>query len=148
MKVILLEDVKKVGKKGEVIEVKSGYATNFLLPQKKAKLATRENIAKLEDEENLKKHNRKLEIEEAKKEKEELEKLTISIYATTGEMGKLFGTITPSEISKELEKQANKKIDKKKISANDAIKTTGSYLIDIRLDREVTAKLRILVKSK
>ena len=63
-------------------------------------------------------------------------------------MGKLFGTITPSEISKELEKQANKKIDKKKIVANDLIKTTGSYLIDVKLDKEVIAKLRILVKSK
>ena len=102
MKVILLEDVKKLGKKDEIIEVSSGYARNFLIPNKKAIVADNVNLNKLEGKKSKESHLKELSLEHAKKIKEIIEKEVLVIYAKKGKDDRLFGTITSSEIAKEI----------------------------------------------
>ncbi len=147
MKVILLEDIKGVGRKDEVIDVKTGYATNFLFKQNKAVVANNENLQKLES----KLKSREFDIEKQREEAEELSKslakMTVKVEATVGENDKLFGTITTAEISEELKKQANVDIEKKNITINDKIQTPGVYLVNIKLYEGITTKLKVLVKG-
>jgi large subunit ribosomal protein L9 len=147
MKVVLLQDVKGLGKKDSVVEVNDGYARNYLIPRKLAVPAT----------EGLEKHlKEKKEAEQKKKEKElkaakdlasKLEKSQIIIKAKAGENGKLFGSITNKEIAEEIKKQLGFDIDKKKIELDDPIKLIGSYDVVIRLYQGVVAKLKVHVTA-
>jgi len=147
MKVVLLQDVKGLGKKDSIVEVNDGYARNYLIPRKLATPLT----------EGLEKHiKEKKEAEQKKKEKElmlakelaeKLEKSQIVIKAKAGENGKLFGSITNKEIADEIKKQLGIDIDKKKIDLEDPIKQIGSYEVSIRLYQGVLAKLKVHVTS-
>ncbi|WAM31006.1 50S ribosomal protein L9 [Caldicellulosiruptor naganoensis] len=147
MKVVLLQDVKGLGKKDSIVEVNDGYARNYLIPRKLAVPLT----------EGLEKHiKEKKEAEQKKKEKElmlakeladKLEKSFVIIKAKAGENGKLFGSITNKEIADEIKKQLGIDIDKKKIELEDPIKQIGSYEVSIRLYQGVLAKLKIHVTS-
>ena len=128
MKVILLEDVKKLGKKDEIIEVSSGYARNFLIPNKKAIVADNVNLNKLEGKKSKESHIKELSLEHAKEIKKIIEKETLVIKAKKGKDDRLFGTITNSEISKELKKKYNVDIDRKKIIVENPIKIVGEYI--------------------
>ena len=143
MKVILLEDVKKLGKKDEIIEVSSGYARNFLIPNKKAIVADNVNLNKLEGKKSKESHIKELSLEHAKEIKKIIEKETLVIKAKKGKNDRLFGTITNSEISKELKKKYNVDIDRKKIIVENPIKIVGEYIITIKLEQGVIADLKV-----
>jgi len=144
MKVILKEDVKNLGKMGDIVNVAEGYARNFLLPKKLAVEALTENIKALE-------HQKKMIQEKAKKVRNasqdlagKISSLTISIKAKAGEEEKLFGSITSMDIAAAL-KNEGIDIDKKKISLEEPIKRLGSYAVSIKIHPEITAQLNISV---
>ena len=143
MKVILLEDVKKLGKKDEIIEVSSGDARNFLIPNKKAIVADNVNLNKLEGKKSKESHLKELSLEYAKKIKEIIEKEVLVIYAKKGKDDRLFGTITSSEIAKELKKKYDVDIEKKKIIVENAIKIVGEYVVTVKLEQGVIADLKV-----
>ena len=143
MKVILLEDVKKLGKKDEIIEVSSGYARNFLIPNKKAIVADNVNLNKLEGKKSKENHIKELSLEHAKEIKKIIEKETLVIKAKKGKDDRLFGKITNSEISKELKKKYDIDIDRKKIIVENPIKIVGEYIITIKLEQGVIADLKV-----
>ena len=133
MKIILLKDHDQLGKAGEMVEAKDGYARNFLIPRKVAIEATPENQANWEIEQQKRKEEEALAIEEANKLKEQIESLTINIEAKGGQGGRLFGSITNNEISKALKEQANINIAKNKIELDENIKTAGITEVLIRV---------------
>ena len=143
MKVILLEDVKKLGKKDEIIEVSSGYARNFLIPNKKAIVADNVNLNKLEGKKSKESHIKELSLEHAKEIKKIIEKETLVIKAKKWKDDRLFGTITNSEISKELKKKYDIDIERKKIIVENPIKIVGEYIITIKLEQGVIADLKV-----
>jgi len=148
MKVILLEDVKNVGKKGALINAKDGYARNFLFPKNLAIEATPTNLRNLE---NARKHQEDKEkeiFEEAKKLEEELMKVTIVLKSKAGENGKLFGSITTKEIAENLEAEKGISIDKRKFELEESIKSVGEYSVKVRLHPKVVAKIKVIVTEK
>ncbi|MCL2859334.1 MAG: 50S ribosomal protein L9 [Oscillospiraceae bacterium] len=145
MKVILLEDVKGTGKKNTVANVSDGYARNFLFVKKLAIDATPENLQKLK-ELNISIENKKTkELQDARELAKILEKLTVTISVKTGENGKIFGSITSSQIAEALKEIHKIEIDKKKIIISEPIKTTGRYMVNIKLHEGVSAKVVISV---
>ncbi|MDI9495891.1 MAG: 50S ribosomal protein L9 [Bacillota bacterium] len=148
MKVILLEDVKNIGKKGEIINAKDGYARNYLFPKKLAIEATEANLRSLEAAKRRKEEKENELLQEAKALEEELQKKTIVIKAKTGEQGKLFGSITTKEIADILEKDHKISIDKKKFDLEEPIKTVGEYKVKIKLHPQVSAELKVIVTEK
>lgn len=144
MKVILLKDVKGLGKKGDIVNPSDGYARNFLFPKKLAQEATDNNVHVL----NVKKENERrqklAEIEAAQKLAAELKDKVIKLEGKAGENGKLFGAITSKDVAELIEKQFNVKIDKKKITM-DTIKVAGTYIIDVKLYPEVSTKMKVMV---
>lgn len=147
MKVILLEDVKNVGKKGTIINAKDGYARNFLFPKNLAIEATSVNLKNLEAAQKQKEEKEKEAYTEAKKMEEELMKLTVVIKTKTGENGKLFGAVTTKEIAENIEKEYGYAIDKKKYEM-DPIKSVGEYYVKIRLHPQVNARVKVVVTEK
>ena len=148
MKVILLENIKNVGKKDEIINANDGYARNYLFPKKLGVEATKDNLAKLEAKQSSAKRKKALETEEAKKLAAKIEEVTLNISVKAGENGKIFGGVTSKEIAEALEKQHKIIVDKKKIDLKETIKTLGSFAIDVRLAEGVVAKLNIEVKAE
>ena len=147
MKVILMEDVKALGKKGQIVEINDGYARNFVLPKKLGLEATPKNLNDLK----LKKQNdEKVAAEnlaDAKAMAAKLSGVTVKTKVKVGEGGKTFGSVSSKEISEELEKQHSIKIDKKKIVVKDPIKAVGSYTVAVKLHPEVTADLKVSVEG-
>ena len=146
MKVILLENIKGVGKKDEIINANDGYARNYLFPKKLAVEANVDNLNKLKAKQDSNDRKKSLEEEAAKEIAGKLKDMTLVINAKVGENGKLFGGVTSKEISENLEKQYKLKVDKKKIELQDTIKTVGVYIAQVRLFEGVTAKLKVQVK--
>ena len=143
MKVILLENVKGVGKKDEIINANDGYARNFLLPKKLAVEANNQNLAKLKSKQESNEHKKITEKQEAEDLAKKLEKIILKIQVKAGENGKIFGGVTAKEIAEQLQKQHNFKVDKKKIDLKETIKQTGMFTIDLKLYEGVNAKLKI-----
>ncbi|MCF6094656.1 50S ribosomal protein L9 [Microaerobacter geothermalis] len=144
MKVIFLRDVKGQGKKGEMKEVSDGYARNFLIPKGLVVPATEGNLKTLEIQKEKERKRKEQELAEAKQLSKELEKLTVTIKAKSGEGGRLFGSVTSKQIAETLEKM-NIKIDKRKIQLNEPIRTLGVTNIPVKLHSEVTAQLKVHV---
>jgi large subunit ribosomal protein L9 len=147
MKVIFLKDVKGKGKKGEVKNVADGYAQNFLIKQGLAVEANQSAVSSLNAQKKKEEKMAEQELIEAKKLKDELEKVTVELTAKSGEGGRLFGSITTKQISDELQKKFNIKIDKRKMELNDAIRTLGFTKVPVKLHTEVTATLNVHVKE-
>ena len=143
MKVILLENVKGVGKKDEIINANDGYARNFLLPKKLAVEANNQNLAKLKSKQESNVHKKMTEKQEAEDLAKKLEKIILKIQVKAGENGKIFGGVTAKEIVDRLQSQHNFKVDKKKIDLKETIKQTGMFTIDLKLCEGVNAKLKI-----
>ncbi len=145
MKVILLEDVKALGKKGDICDVSDGYARNFIIPRKKGLEATSDNLNNLK----LKKANdakvAQENLEAAQALAQELEKNAIVLKVKVGEGGKLFGAISSKEIAAAVKEQMNLDVDKKKIVLAEPIKTLGSHDIKVKLHKDVAATLVVKV---
>ncbi|AJH02263.1 MULTISPECIES: 50S ribosomal protein L9 [Clostridium] len=144
MKVILLQDVKKIGKKGDIIEASDGYARNFLFPRKLAQEASDANMHILNNKKENERKQKLAELEAAQKLAEELKGKEIKIKAKTGESGKLFGAITSKDVAELIKEQYKIEIDKKKI-VMDTIKLAGGYEIDIKLYPEVSTKMKVII---
>ena len=148
MEVILLEDVKNVGKKGDGVKVNDGYARNVLIKKKLGLEATSKNLNDLK----LKKANDdKIAAENLEAAKElgtKIENSKITIPIKMGSGGKSFGSVSSKEIAEEVKKQLELDIDKKKVQLKDAIKTTGEYDVKIKLHPKVTASLKVIVEGK
>lgn len=145
MKYILIEDVKSLGKKGDLVNAKQGYARNFLIPNKLAIEATKENLEKWEADNKQKREEERIRRQEAENLKKKLEGITIKVKAKTGASDKLFGSITAIDIAQALENQEGIAIDKKKIELADNIKNLGRYRVDIRIYPEVVAQCPVEV---
>ena len=141
MKIILLEDVKKQGKKGEVIEVKDGYA-NFLIKNKQATVANTSGLNRLQKEVEAKKAQEQQDIQNAEKLKKELEKLELSFAVKTGAGDKVFGSVSPKQIADAL-KEKGISIDKKQIKINDTLSTLGYHDVEVELHKKVSAKVKV-----
>ena len=147
MKVILLQDVKGKGKKGQMLEVSDGYARNFMLPRKLAIEATTDAV-------NTMRMNDKAAAEKAARERAEaletsrkLRELTVVVTAKGGGAGKLFGSVTNQEIADALAKASGIKLDKRKIVISDPIKNVGTYTVTCKLGYEITAPLTVKIQE-
>jgi len=145
MKVILTEDVKSLGKKGEIVEVSDGYARNFIIPKNKGLMATPENLNTLKlkkaNEEKIALEN----LEAAKALAVEIAKKPVTVSIKTGEGGKFFGAIATKEIAAAVKEQLGFDIDKKKIVLDEPIKELGTKEIKVKLHKDVTGKLTVNV---
>jgi large subunit ribosomal protein L9 len=147
MKVILLEDVKSVGKKGDTVELKEGYAKNFIIPKKLGVEATGANLNTLKLQKQNEEKVAKEQYEAALALKAEIEQMLVKVEIKGGEGGKTFGSISSKEITKAVSDQYNKEIDKKKIVINEPIKTAGTHEVTVKLHPKVAATLRVHVAS-
>ena len=145
MKVILLQDIKGVGKKDEVINASDGYARNFLFPKKMALEANSENMSKLKAKQDSNQYKKSVERDEALKIAEKLKEMNLKISVKVGENDKLFGSITSKEIAESLKSQYKIDIDKKKIDLKEPIKTLGTFSVSIKLFEGVIGTLKVQV---
>ena len=145
MKVILLQDVKGKGKKGQMLEVSDGYARNFMLPRKIAIEATPDAINTMRMNDKATQERIAREKAEAMATSKTLRELTVTVTAKGGGNGRLFGSITNQEIADALEKQASIKLDKRKIVISDPIKNVGTYTVTCKLGYEITAPLTVKI---
>ena len=145
MKVILQQDVKGQGKKGQLVDVSDGYARNFLLAKKLAVLATPENVNTMKQQEKAKKAQEAAEKAEAQAISKKLETLTVKVIARAGEGGRLFGAVTGKEIAEALSKQHGITIAKAKLVLDEPIKACGGYKIKAKLGYEITGTVNVMV---
>lgn len=148
MKIILLEDVKTLGKKGDIIEANDGYARNFLLPKKLGLEATTKNLNDLKLKKSNEERLAKEHLDEAKKFAEELGTKEIIVAIKAGEGGKTFGSVSSKEIAQAFKEQCGVEIDKKKIQLSESIKSFGVYDIKIKLHPQVTGSLKVKVQEQ
>lgn len=145
MKVILLEDVKSLGKKGQIVNVNDGYARNFILPKKLGLEATNKNLNDLK----LQKQNEEKVAQEildaAKDLAKKIEAGKVEVKIKTGEGGRTFGSVSSKEIAVAVKEQMGYDIDKKKIQMKDSIKNLGTYIVPVKLHAKVTAELKVHV---
>ena len=148
MKVVLLEDVRALGKKGEVVKVNDGYARNFIIPKKLGVEANQANLSALKQQKKREEKLAAAELAAAKEMAEKIGEKTVKIKMRTGEGGKLFGAVATKEIAEAVRKQWDIDIDKKKIVLPDPIKTLGTHQVPLRLHKEVTATLNVVVTGE
>lgn len=147
MQVILNQDVKGQGKKGQLVNVSDGYARNYLLPRGLAKEATNDNLNVLKGKKESLEFKIKTETDEAKAIVEKMKNIEVVIEAKAGENGKLFGSVTSKEVSEELTKQHHIKIDKKKFILPDGIKTLGVTEVDVKVYTGIVGKVKVRVQE-
>lgn len=147
MKVILTQDVKKVGKKGELIEVKDGYARNALFPKGLAVEANAVNLNQRKLEQKSEDKRKQQELDDAQAIANTINDKEIKLSVKTGEGGKVFGSVTSKEIAEAIQKEFGVKIDKKKIQLKEAIKGLGGQKVTIKLHPKVSATVSVLVVS-
>ena len=145
MKVILQQDVKGQGKKGQLVDVSDGYARNFLLPKKLAVIATAENLNTMKQQEKARKAQQAAEKAEAEALSKKLESLTVKVAAKAGEGGRLFGAVTAKEISECLAQQHGLNIAKTKLVLDEPIKACGGYKIKAKLGYEIVGTVNVMV---
>jgi large subunit ribosomal protein L9 len=145
VKVILTSDVKPLGTRGALVDVKDGYANNYLLPQKLAVVATPGAMKQLEQQQHAKKRKQLEEVANAQDIATQLEETVIKVAAKAGGNGRLFGTITNAQVADALHEQIGVTIDRHKIELKDGIKALGTYPVEIRLGNNVIAKSAVQV---
>jgi len=148
MKVILLEDVRKVGKKGELIEVSDGFARNVLFRKKQALEATKKAINELELKDKADIKRQEEELEEAKILGEKIKNMEVVVTLKTGSGGRVFGSISTKEIVLAAKTQLGLDVDKKKLVLKDAIKSLGTHTVPLKLHAKVTSELKVRVKEE
>ena len=147
MKVILLQDVKKMGKKGDVIEASDGYARNYLFPRKLAEEATANALHVVNAKKENERKKKLAELEAAQKLAAELKGKEVTINAKAGDSGRLFGAITNKDVAEAINSEFNLSIDKKKIVVN-TIKVAGEYEVEVKLYPEVSTKMKVNIVPK
>ncbi len=147
MKVILLQDVKGKGKKGQMVEVSDGYARNYMLPRKIAVEATADNVNTMRMTDKANAEKRQKEREEAFAISQRLKEVTVVVKAKGGGAGRLFGSVTTQEIADALKKQENITVDKRKIVLDEQIKTVGLYTVKCKLGYEITAEMKLKIEE-
>ena len=145
MKVILTQDVKSQGKKGQLVDVSDGYARNFLLPKKLAVIATAENLNTMKQQEKARKAQEAAEKAEAEATAKKLKDMTVKIAAKAGEGGRLFGAVTSKEIAEELNKQYGLNVPKQKIVLEEPIKTFGVHRVKAKLYQDIAGEILVQV---
>lgn len=145
MEVVLLEDVKSLGKKGQIVKVNDGYARNFILPKKLGVEATSKNLNDLKLQKANEERIAAEQLAEAKALAAQIEQLSVTVSIKAGEGGRTFGSVSTKEIAKAAADQLKLDIDKKKMVLVDPIKSLGTFEVPIKLHKEVTAKLRVKV---
>lgn len=145
MKVILLQDVRGQGKKGEMVNVSDGYARNFLFPRKLAQEATVDNVNTMRMNDKAKREKEQRAREEAAAMAAKLRELTLTVQAKGGGAGRLFGSVTSQEISDALKAQEGLELDRRKIVIEEAIKTVGLYTVKVKLGFGIDAPLKVNV---
>ena len=145
MKVILQEDVKKIGVKGDIVEVADGYGRNYLLPRKLAIVANEANLHVAKTNAENKARRAQQEADEAKLLGAQLEKVSVKIPIKIGKDGKLFGSVTGSDVAKALKQERNVNIDKRKITIQSEITGIGTYDAIIKLHPETSTKIKVIV---
>ncbi len=146
MKVVLLQDVKDIGKKGEVANVSDGYARNFLFPRKLAKEATAAAMSEVKAKESANAHHKREEIKAANELKAKLDGKEVTIKAKAGKEGKLFGAVTSKDVATAIKNQLKLEVDKKKIVMKD-IKTFSRVDVEIKIYPEIHAKITVNVEE-
>ena len=148
MKVILLDNIKGVGKKDEIINAADGYARNYLFPKKLAVEANSENLSKLNNKKEAASYKKDVEKKNAEELAQRLKGIMLKVKVKSGENGKIFGGVTAKEISENLRVQYDLDIDKKKIELKDTIKTIGEFTVPIKLFEGVMGSLKVDVISE
>jgi large subunit ribosomal protein L9 len=148
VKVLFLKEVPGTAKAGEVKEVTPGYARNFLLPYKVAIVADGKVVEQIRQREDAARRRAEKALTDARDLSARLRKLTVTIYAKTGEAGRLFGSVTNADIAQQLKREAGVDIDKRKIEVDPPIKSLGPHEVTIELHPEVTETLRVVVASQ
>ena len=148
MKIILLEDVKSLGKKGEIVNVSDGYARNFVLPKKLGLEATSKNLNDLKLQKANEEKVAKQILDEAKELATKVEAGKVEVKIKVGEGGRTFGSVSTKEIAIAVKEQMGYDIDKKKIQLKDAIKTLGTHMVPVKLHQKVTAELKVIVTEE
>lgn len=147
MKVILKQDVKKLGKKGDVVEVAEGYARNYLLPRGLAVEASAGNLKTLQKQKEAEQRRREEEKAEALRIAEKLKEITVVVHGKAGENGRLFGSVTAKDVAETLARDFGIKIDRRKMQLEEPIKAVGVYYIPVRLHAEVEATVKVHVNG-
>ncbi len=147
MKVILLEDVKSLGKKGDVVNTSDGYARNMLFPKKLALPATSGNMKDLQAKEKSNAKHAAEALQAAEDLKAEIEKGSVTLSIKVGEGGRTFGSISSKELAQAVKEQMNIEIDKKKINLSSPIKELGTSTVQIKIHQKVQAELKVIVKE-
>ena len=145
MKVVLLQEVKKLGKKGEVLEVAEGYARNFLLPKKLAAAATADTLNQLQQQKAAAADRQQRQLEEAKLLATQLAKIEVKVTAKAGEGGKLFGAVTTKDITDAAKAQHGIELDRRKMDITEPIKNLGPASVVMKIHPEVTAEIKVQV---
>lgn len=145
MKVVLLQDVRGQGKKGDVINVSDGYARNFLFPKKLAAIADAQVMNELKGKEEARLHKIEVDKQNARATAEKLQSISVKIPASAGADGKIYGSVTAKDIAEALMAQHQIEIDKRKLQLNDVIKTFGTHVVEIKLYPEITGKINVVV---
>ena len=148
MKVILLEDVKALGKKGQIVNVSDGYARNMILPKKLGVEATPKNLNDLKLQKANAEKVAQENLESAQAFAKDLETKEIILTLKVGEGGRTFGSVSSKEIAEEVKAQLNLNVDKKKIQLKEAIKTLGTHNVSVKLHPQVTAELKVVVQEE
>ena len=148
MQVILLENVKSLGKKGEIVNVNDGYARNFILPKKLGVEATGKNLNDLKLQKNNEKKVAQENLDAAKELAAELSAGKVELAIKVGEGGRTFGSVSSKEIAVAVKDQMQLDIDKKKIQLKESIKSLGTHIVTVKLHPEVSAELKVVVKEE
>ncbi len=148
MKVVLLEDIRGTGKKGELVNVSDGYARNFLFPRKLAKEADAQAMTELRNAEQSRLHKIAVETAQAEENKKKLEGQTLNMTAKAGQGGRLFGSVTSKEIANEIKQKYGLNVDKRKIVLDSDIKAFGTYNCEVKLYTGISANIKVMVTEQ
>ena len=148
MKVILLKDIKGTGKKGDVKEVRDGYARNFLFPKKLAVQAGNTELKELKEKQTSQQIKEQKEYEAAVELGKKMEEMNITMYSKAGDGGRLFGSITSKDIAAQIKKEHGIDVDKRKVILDEPIRVLGSRFVEIKIHQKVVTKMRVDVKEK
>ena len=148
MKVLFLKEVSGTAKAGDVKEVTPGYARNFLLPQRLAVVADERTVAQVRQREEAGRRRAEKALEEARETAGKLKRLTVTIYAKTGDGGRLFGSVTNADIAQQLKREAGIDLDKRKIEVEPPIKSLGTHEVNVELHQDIKETLKVVVVAQ